>query len=122
VTGGLLSGAPTKEPGAIADARRFGCSEAEIAALTRHLTSRDMTSDGVWPENVTAVEAFLFAASQWRTALEPTQHGARLLWIGLDYAGAKVALDANGIAVTPELWSGLVAMELAARDALNGAS
>jgi hypothetical protein len=115
VAGGLTR--PAREPGAIADARRLGWSEAAIADLRGRLGA---AGAGVWPQNSDAVSAFLAVATQWRTTLAPGPRGARLVWLGLDYAAAKVALDAVGIAVTAELWAALTIMELAARAALNG--
>lgn len=106
---------------AIADARRFDMSEAEIEALKVKLHGPP-TGLAVWPENAAAVEAFLTAASQWRTAIAVVEGQLRTLFVGLDYAGAKVALDARRIETTPELWNGLVEMEQAALAALNGPS
>lgn len=77
---------------------------------------------GAWPQNQPVVDAFLAAASQWRTAVTSEERRLRTLWIGLDYAGAAIAWSARGIELTGELLSGVQAMELAARDALNGAN
>lgn len=41
------------------------------------------------------------------------------MWIGLDYAGVRAGLRAEGIAITRELWTGLRFMEAAAAAALN---
>lgn len=73
--------------------------------------------DGVWPENVATVEAFLVCGTQWRAAAGVE----RLVFLGLDYAGAKVAIEAAGMTLDPKLFNGLRAMEIAARDALNQA-
>lgn len=43
-----------------------------------------------------------------------------LVFLGLDYAGARIGIEAAGIAITPELWAGLRIMERAAARALNG--
>lgn len=75
---------------------------------------------GVWPDNRKAVDAFLFAASQWRTATTMVERRMMTLWIGLDYAGMRVALDARGIALDAGLMNGIQIMEQAARNALNG--
>jgi Phage related hypothetical protein (DUF1799) len=75
---------------------------------------------GVWPENLAIVTAFLAVATQWRAlALGGGFVPARVLYLGLDYGGARVALDARALAVTPELWEGLQVMEAEAIKALN---
>lgn len=84
---------------------------------------------GLWPEHVEIVNAFMSVASQWRVA--SVSHGAssiaggfstsRLIFIGLDYSAVKIALEAEGIAITPDLWRGLQTMEFAAIAALNEA-
>lgn len=43
----------------------------------------------------------------------------RLVYLGLDYAGARAGLDAAGIDITPDLWAGLQTMEVAAIEELN---
>jgi uncharacterized protein DUF1799 len=97
--------------------------EAAIAAIAATLAGGPQQDSGVgvWPEHVEIVAAFLCCASQWRTAsigggLAPT----RPMFIGLDYASARVGIEAAGIAITPRLWGGLRVMEAAAREALNG--
>lgn len=83
--------------------------------------------EGLWPEHVAIVEAFLLVASQWRVA--SVSHGmssmaggfssSQLVFIGLDYSAVRIALDAEGIAITRDLWRGLRTMEFAAIAALN---
>lgn len=89
----------------------MGLGEAEIAAL-----GLDDDAEGVWAENVAAVEAFLSVATQWRVAVGQTG----MVAVGLDYAGARAGLDLAGIALTPDLWSRVQAIELGAVAALNG--
>ncbi|KQZ14301.1 hypothetical protein ASD44_09620 [Mesorhizobium sp. Root554] len=104
------------------DARLWGLPEAEIAALAQLLRGgRASGFAGVWPQNATSVNAFLIVASQWRTGVTEADGRLAMLWIGLDYAGVKVALDARGISLTPALMAGIQVMEMAARDAMNGA-
>jgi hypothetical protein len=92
---------------------------AEIkAALGRPVAAPDFR--GVWPVNAPIVAAFCAVGSQWRTTLKILGGDFATRFIGLDYAGAKVALEALGVSITAELWSGLQVMEGAARDALNG--
>ena len=116
--GGLIDQSAHEEPEAIADARRFGLTEAEISALATRLGS-GVSNVRVWPQNSGAVDAFLISGSQWRTTIDCENGRLLTRYIGLDYAGVQVALDARGIEKTPALWAGLVAMEMAARDALN---
>lgn len=75
----------------------------------------------VWAENWETLEAFLAVSTQWRLApygggMSPTM----IYWAGLDYSAVRAGLDAAGIAVTRELWTGLRLMEAAARKVLNG--
>lgn len=96
-------------------------SEDDVAAIIATLDGAGGPDEGVWPQNATIVEAFLAASSQWRTA--PIGGGpgpVGIMFIGLDYAGARAGIEASGIPVTPELWAGLRVMEAEARDALNG--
>lgn len=76
----------------------------------------DERSEGVWPENASAVEAFLAVASQWRVLALPTG----LAWLGLDFAGARAGLELAGIEVTPELWADLRIVAIGAKDEMNG--
>jgi Phage related hypothetical protein (DUF1799) len=89
-------------------------SEEEIAEISETLTP-GLHGDGIWPDNVEIVEAFLAAASQWRAV--GTNVG--LIFLGLDYAAARVGIELAGIAVTPELWAGVRLMEAEARYTLN---
>jgi hypothetical protein len=73
--------------------------------------------EGVWPENVAAVEAFLAGATQWRRVGLPD---GSVQTTGLDYGGVRAALDALGIAVTAGLWGDLQLIESGALAALNG--
>lgn len=75
--------------------------------------------DGLWPEHVPVVEAFLACETQWRVGTVTNGFATRALYVGLDYAACRVALELSGIVVTPELWSGLQQLELAAIAVLN---
>lgn len=108
------------ESEAIADARRFGFDSRSIEAVEAVLRDRQATSfDGVFLANAPVVDAFLAGASQWRTALVAGERGFRTRFVGLDYGGLRIALDALQITVTPWLWSGVMVMETAAAAALN---
>ena len=105
------------------DAKSAGMDLASIANLREALTVSlpDAEPDTkVWPENWDIVQAFLSVSTQWRMG---TVGGGMVpampLFIGLDYAAVRVALDALEIPVTPELWRGLRVMEIEAATALN---
>lgn len=71
---------------------------------------------GLWEEHIPAWNAWVEVSGQWRAVagLE------RALWIGLDYAAARAALDLAGVVVTPEVWADLRAIEEGAIKELNG--
>lgn len=52
----------------------------------------------VWPENWQALDIFLQLETQWRCTSISGLAGARLVWLGLDYAAADVVMRRNGIA------------------------
>ncbi len=89
----------------------MGLADDEIADL-----ALDDDEEGVWEENVAAVEAFLSVSTQWRVAVGQTG----MIALGLDYAAARVGLDLAGIDVSPGLWSNIQAIEFGAFAALNG--
>jgi len=109
------------------DAAALADLQATLQAMDARALPED--GDGVWPENWDIVCAFLEVASQWRvTAVGgggfAGMGGAAIapvmpMFIGLDYSAVRVGLDALGIAVTPDLWRGLLIMENAACAALN---
>ncbi len=108
---------------ALKDARAFGWDDESIDNLRAELIIASPVADtfiGVWPENVSIVEAFLSVATQWRVS---TAGGgfvpSRLIYRGLDYGAVRASLDAEAISVTPELWRGLRAMEVAAVTEMN---
>lgn len=105
----------------IADAGRFNMDAVSIANLRAALEIPEAEAVvDVWPENWDIVCAFVAVATQWRTAAIGGGFSApALIHIGLDYASVRVALDAEGIAVTAGLWRGLRVMEAAAKAALN---
>lgn len=73
-------------------------------------------AEGVWPEHVPALTAFLAVSGQWRVLARQGQPDRVL---GLDYAAAEAGLRLAGIAVTPDTWTELRLIEAGARDALN---
>lgn len=77
---------------------------------------RDPPGQGVWPQNVAAVRAFLAVCNQWRT-VSAGLAGARV--IGLDYAAARAGLEMSGIAVVPGLWAEVQVIEGAAVAAMR---
>jgi hypothetical protein len=106
------------------DARAFGMSEADIAALRTKLSepaARVEAGDGIWPENAAIVAAFLAASSQWNlVSIGGGMAPGRLLFVGLNYPGAIAGIEAAGVVITPELWAGVRIMEAEAREAMNG--
>lgn len=121
MAGTLLDGAVPGGEEAVVDAMLWGLPEAEIASLIDVFGSGPVGDfAGVWPANRDTVDAFLVAASQWRTGIATMGGGLATLWVGLDYAGLAVALAAHGIELTGERLAGIQVMERAARAALNG--
>jgi hypothetical protein len=74
---------------------------------------------GIWPENWPIVSAFAGICGQWRVVGLSTMAGARLSYIGLDYAGVRAGLVCARIRITSELWDGIRIMEAAMRSELN---
>lgn len=101
---------PSERDALLADAALLGLTPAQVDQM-QAATRRDPSAEGIWPENAPTIRAWLSVASQWRVS------GA--VYLGLDYAGVRAALDALAITVGPDLWSGLQVMEFAARDVLN---
>ncbi len=95
------------------DAARFGIDEESRAALKAGL---DDGHEGVWPQNVAAVQAFLAVQTQWRILAGATG----LAWLGLDYGAVTAGLAAAGIAVTPALWTELRVIEAGVVARMNG--
>lgn len=107
--------------------------DASVTATDRDpfapIWARPNAFEGIWPENVAVVRAFLAVCSQWRVT--PVSSGGMMtpagcviaptvpLYIGLDYAAARAGLEAELIKVTPSLWQGLRVMEGEACKALN---
>ena len=120
VSGGLDEGAGDDDDEAVADARRWGLGEDAVDAIRGALSGNTGDGAGVWPQHVAIVTAFLACATQWRTTVAPAGDGFKLLWLGLDYAGARAGVEAAGLALDPDIWAGVRIMEAAARDALNG--
>lgn len=118
---GTLVAAPAQieTSDAMADAKAWGASAEDLAGLARHL-GIGAGDIAVWPVNVAAVTAFCRVGTQWRTTTVMIDGVIVTRYIGLDYAGAGVALDAWGISLSADIMAGLSIMELAARDALNG--
>jgi len=76
----------------------------------------DGTFNGVWPDNVKAVTAFVAGCSQWRTVSTP----GGVLFVGLDYASARVAWKAMNIKIKKDLFTRLQVIEFSAAKAMNG--
>jgi hypothetical protein len=76
----------------------------------------DEDEDGVWAENLDALNAFMRIQTQWVVAGIGM---AGLVTIGLNYASAKAGLELAGIDVTPDLWDDILVIEAGAVPALN---
>lgn len=98
---------------ALADAVRFGIDDDVHAALRARLEDGH---EGVWSRNAAAVVAFLTIQTQWRILAG----AGGVAWLGLDYAAARVGLEAGGIEVTPALWGDLRVIEAAVVSRMNG--
>jgi Phage related hypothetical protein (DUF1799) len=97
--------------------------EASIANLSAALGRHAPDSDGIWPEHLPIVEAFLAISTQWRTVSVSGGMGpGRVLVAGLDYAAAQAGLQLAGITLDADQWTGVRIMEDAARTALNEAN
>lgn len=90
------------------DARRWGLSHVP----GRHATQ----ADGLWPDHIEAMQAFLAVAGQWRCVAFP--NGA-LLWSGLDYAAAAAAFALSGLNPSPSVWEQVRQIESGAIEELN---
>jgi len=120
---GTLSEEPhieRQEDDAFSDAKRFGIDETIIVTmLDQQNHNRDISDqafNGVWPDNVKAVTAFVAGCSQWRTVSTP----GGVLFVGLDYASARVAWKAFRIKIKKDLFTRLQVIEFAAAKAMNG--
>lgn len=74
-------------------------------------------AEGIWPENVEAVVAYLTVCTQWRIIAQAD--GSKYA-IGLDYPGVETGLKMAQIGTTATLWSDLQMIEIGARAAMNG--
>lgn len=110
---GTLTERPEEAPprdDALHDAQMLGVT------LPAGMLERD-EEDGLWPENVAAVEAYLVVSTQWRIT---GRADGGLHAVGLDYSGVSKGFEMAGIAVSPALWSDLQMVEIGARAAMNG--
>jgi hypothetical protein len=107
-----LGGAPDLDEAAL-DAERMGFPAEIVAELAGH----EAPGIEVWPDNMPVADAWLIVCTQWNTVSLPS---GQVLYHGLRYGDAKVALDAAEVFLRPAQWSGLRLMERAASAALNG--
>ena len=63
------------------------------------------------------VYAWLIVSSQWRVV---AMADGRVLWLGLDYTGARSGLEMAGVSLSASQWAGVRLMESVASSALNG--
>lgn len=70
-------------------------------------------------DHLPAWEAWCVVSGQWRTVSLSTLGSAKLIWLGLDAAAAKAALDLEHLDVTPEVWRQVRIIESGAIEELN---
>jgi hypothetical protein len=87
----------------------LGGTVAAAIAKIRDEAAPEVRSDRIelWEENVPVVEWFLLGTTQWRRSMVTG------LPTGLDYTGMREAARMKRLKVTPEMFDGLQAMELA---------
>lgn len=73
----------------------------------------------IWDDHVPAWRAWCAVSGQMRTMPLSTMESARIVFLGLDYAAAKVGLDLAGIEIGPEIWDEVRTIEGAAIEELN---
>lgn len=81
------------------------------------ISNQDSEEFKVLAPNWDSVTAFLACETQWRVIADPT---GRLIWTGLDYAGADVAL--RRFDFPNSVFADLQVMELEALSVLGSAS
>jgi Phage related hypothetical protein (DUF1799) len=110
---GTLFGTAPDQGELAAEAAAWGIDPSLLADA-----EEEADDDGLWPENLPAVGAFIACATQWRVVglADGTTRAT-----GLDYAGCRAALDALDVTVTPGLWSDVQMIEAGAIAALNKA-
>lgn len=75
---------------------------------------------GLWPWHLPALEAWLRVAGQLKAVVVGGGLArSRLLWLGLDAAGARAALEMAGTPLVPGLWDELQAIAAGAAEELN---
>jgi hypothetical protein len=105
-------GGPSDFSEAAEDAADLGLDD--IAGQLAGLTPQGFA---VWPDNMATVDAWLVVCTQWRVT---AMANGQVLWLGLDYASAKVGLDCADTVLTAQQWANLRMMERVASAALNG--
>lgn len=73
--------------------------------------------NGLWPEHVPALEAFLAVATQWRVTAPRL---GPLVVMGLDYGACEAGFRLAGMEMAPGLWAEVRAIESGAIAAMNG--
>ncbi|GLS86683.1 hypothetical protein GCM10010873_16570 [Cypionkella aquatica] len=91
---------------------------ARVFGLTIE-TNDTFQCDGLWEDHLAGWNAWCAVSGQWRTAPLSGNWGGKVIWIGLDYASARAALDLAGLTVTPEAWADVRAIESGAIEELN---
>lgn len=85
--------------------------DCEVLGIPLDSLPKANNTDGIWHQNLPALEAFLDVATQWnRIGLA----NGKTRTVGLNYANAKAAWELAGIEVTPTLFGHVQIIEHAA--------
>ena len=93
-------------------------AQADAARWGITLGPARIEADGVWPEHVKAVRAFLAVSTQWRRFAFAD---GRIGTVGLDYGAVAAGLRLARIRVKARLWHQVRQIEAGAMDEMNGA-
>lgn len=74
---------------------------------------------GLMADHFDAWTAWCAISGQWKTVALSGNWGAKIIWLGIDYAAAKAALDLAAITVTPDVWNDVRTIEEGAIEELN---
>lgn len=95
--------------------RQLGATQQEIDRWQLEQAQEQVAGEPFPPECRRIIEMFIAVDTQWRTHVA----GARLVWLGLDYAAVDIALRRLGIDPTPAEFRDLQIMEREAMVALT---
>ena len=108
--GGLVQGDRCGHDALVDECLAFGIDPAALGRAA-------VEEEGIWPDHVLVVQAFLAVADQWR--LVAGQAG--IVYLALDYTAVKAGFEMAGIRLTPAQWGDVQLIESGACAALNEA-